>query len=66
MVNEETCPSSITVPNRDIYGTIIPGSMINKTLDDTKEVLQAFNTLVPSRFDFRMVPFNGINRCMKL
>ena len=66
MVNEETCPSSIAVPNRTESGAIIPGSMINKTLDDTKAVLQSFNTLAPPRFDFRMVPFNGINRCMKL
>ena len=63
MINEETCPSHITVPERDANGTIIPGEMVNKTLADTREVLEDFNDL---GFDFRIVPFNGIDRCMKL
>jgi hypothetical protein len=66
MVNEETCPDSIAVPKRDMYGTIIPGEMVTKTLAQTKAVLQGFNTLYPLKFDFRIVPFNGIDRCMKL
>ena len=65
MVDISTCSASIDVPERNAYGLIKdPVTMVPKSIADVQAANALFNQN-PS-FDFRIVPPNGINRCMQL